>query len=72
MSHPLPKELDELLSKLRHDLNTPLTSTKLLADMLMQGIAGELNEQQKDMINDIISGNEKMIELLKEFREKTV
>lgn len=63
--------MKERISKLRHDLNSPLTSTKLLADMLLQGVAGELNDQQKDMIRDIVNGNEKMIELLKEFREDT-
>lgn len=69
---PIPKELEAEISKLRHDLNNPLTSTKLLADMLLQGAAGELNEQQKELLTDIVGANEKMIEILKAFREKTV
>jgi signal transduction histidine kinase len=62
---------DDPVAKLRHDLNNPLTSTKLLVDLLVQGVAGELNNQQKEMLKDIAESNEKMIQILKEFRDQT-
>jgi signal transduction histidine kinase len=63
--------MSDIIAKLRHDLNNPLTSTKLLVDLLMQGSAGELNSQQKELLRDIAKSNDKMIEILAAFRKKT-
>jgi signal transduction histidine kinase len=58
------------IAKLAHDINNPLASSKLLLDMLINGVAGELNDQQKDMLKDINEANDKIIEIIKEFRNK--
>ncbi len=62
---------EDIIAKLRHDLNNPLTSTKLLIELLLQSTAGELNSQQKDLLKDISTANEKMIELLAASRDHT-
>lgn len=43
----------EFVSLASHQLRTPLTSMSLSLDLLLKGSAGELNEEQKEYLNDI-------------------
>jgi signal transduction histidine kinase len=61
-------ELEKVVSKLSHDIRNPLTSSKLNVDLLLQGVAGPLTDQQKEMLRDIDAAQTKILELIQEFR----
>ena len=63
------KELDRLksnfLATVSHELRTPLTSIIGYSEMLVAGIAGDLNEEQRDFIATIHEKGEQLLELIK-------
>src|SRR5207249_10893352 len=44
---------DELLSHVSHELRTPLTSIHQFATLLLDGLAGELNPEQREHLASI-------------------
>ena len=62
------KELDRLksnfLATISHELRTPLTSIIGYAEMLGNGLAGELNEEQKDFAQTIEERGEHLLALI--------
>lgn len=58
------RELDEaksgFISVASHQLRTPLTSIRWYSEMLLSQDAGPLNESQKDFMNEIHSGAERL------------
>ncbi|MCG8556345.1 MAG: ATP-binding protein [Proteobacteria bacterium] len=62
------KELDRLkgdfLATISHELRTPLTAVIGYTDMLISGIGGELNEQQRGFAQTIQSKGELLLELI--------
>lgn len=62
------KELDRLksnfLATVSHELRTPLTSILGYADMLATGIAGELNEEQREFVQTIRNKGDHLLELI--------
>jgi signal transduction histidine kinase len=48
-------ERREFVSTVSHELRTPLTSMKMYTDMLGEGDAGELNDQQQRLVNNMKS-----------------
>ena len=48
-------ERREFVSTVSHELRTPLTSMKMYTDMLGEGDAGELNDQQHRLVNNMKS-----------------
>lgn len=63
------KELDRLksnfLATVSHELRTPLTSIIGYSEMLAEGIAGELAEEQADFVGTIREKGEQLLELIK-------
>jgi len=63
------KELDRLksnfLATVSHELRTPLTSIIGYSEMLAAGIAGDINEEQRDFIGTIHDKGEQLLELIK-------
>ncbi len=63
------KELDRLksnfLATVSHELRTPLTSIIGYSEMLIAGIAGDINEEQRDFITTIHDKGEQLLELIK-------
>lgn len=56
---------DDLLETLAHDLRTPLTIIKGHLDNLLHGLAGPLNEEQKDALNVAVRNADFLNRLLK-------
>ncbi len=62
------KELDKLksnfLATVSHELRTPLTSVIGYSEMLLEGLAGVLNEEQRDYVKTIMDKGESLLGLI--------
>ncbi|MBS2022913.1 MAG: PocR ligand-binding domain-containing protein [Deltaproteobacteria bacterium] len=52
------------LATVSHELRTPLTSVIGYSEMLLAGLAGELNEEQKDYLKTILEKGEALLRLI--------
>lgn len=62
------KKLDELktdfLNIASHELRTPLTSIRGFAEVVTDGMLGELNEKQKNALSKVVSNSDRLIRLI--------
>ncbi len=62
------KELDRLkssfLATVSHELRTPLTSVIGYSEMLIEGLAGEMNEEQREYVKTIMEKGENLLALI--------
>src|ERR671932_51109 len=56
----------QFLSNISHDLRTPLTAIITHAEILRDGILGELNERQRESVVGIISGGRQPLQMVGE------
>ncbi|MEZ4670519.1 MAG: GAF domain-containing protein [Anaerolineae bacterium] len=61
----------EFVSFVAHELKTPMTSMKGFADLLVNGMAGELNPQQKNFLNTIRTNIDRMNTLVSDLNDVT-
>jgi len=68
-AHDRLKELDRLksnfLATVSHELRTPLTSIIGYSEMLLEGIAGDINQDQREFVETIHSKGEQLLGLIK-------
>ena len=57
---------DEFIALASHQLRTPATVVKQYAAMLAQGYAGDLSEDQTDMITIVYKSNERQLEIIED------
>lgn len=60
----LEQSKDEFVSVASHQLRTPLSAMNWYAEMLLNGDAGALTKNQNEYINEIYTGNQRMVELV--------
>jgi signal transduction histidine kinase len=62
------KEIDKLksnfLATISHELRTPLTSVIGYSEMLLEGLAGGLNDEQRDYVKTIMDKGESLLSLI--------
>jgi PAS domain S-box-containing protein len=62
------KEVDkaktEFVSLASHQLRTPLSSINWYTEMLLNGDAGNINEEQKKYLTEVYAGSQRMVELV--------
>ena len=56
----------QFLANISHDLRTPLTAIITHAEILRDGILGELSPRQRDSVTSIISGGRQLLEMVGE------
>jgi len=56
----------QFLANISHDLRTPLTAMVTHAEILRDGILGELSERQSESINGIINGGRQLLNMVGE------
>lgn len=56
----------EFLATISHELRTPLNSVIGYSDLLLTGLAGELNEKQRDYVQRSLSNGERLLNLINE------
>src|SRR6476661_8789125 len=56
----------QFLSNISHDLRTPLTAIITHAEILRDGILGEVGPKQKDSISVIITGGRQLLDMIAE------
>lgn len=68
LSHEKVAELDQLknnfVATVSHELKTPLTSVIGYAQMLMEGLAGDLNDEQRGYVATILEKGEGLLHLI--------
>src|SRR3954454_499030 len=56
----------QFLSNISHDLRTPLAAIITHAEILRDGMLGELNTKQRDSIGGILSGGHQLLDMIDE------
>jgi PAS domain S-box-containing protein len=60
----MEKARRDFISLSSHQLRTPLTSIKWMADMFLKGDLGKLTDQQREFMNDLYQSANRMAELI--------
>ncbi len=56
----------QFLSNVSHDLRTPLAAIITHAEILREGMLGELNQKQRDSVSGIVNGGQQLIDMIDE------
>lgn len=67
MLRKLDKIKDEFVSIASHQLRTPLTSVKGYVSMILDGDAGKINNQQRELLGEAFISSERMVHLINDF-----
>ncbi len=57
----------EFISLAAHQLRTPITTISLTAEMLLNGLSGNMNDESKEFLDEIMNGVKKMSEMIELF-----
>jgi len=54
----------EFLNNVTHEIRTPMTAVKGYVEMLLEGIAGPLNEDQAALLRKVLAGSDSLVDLV--------
>jgi len=54
----------EFLATMTHELRTPLTAIIGFSELMMEGIMGELNSEQKDSVREVLNNGSTLLEMI--------
>ena len=54
----------EFLANMSHELRTPLNAINGFTEVLLQGMAGDLNEKQREYLQDVLSSGRHLLDLI--------
>ncbi|MCX8053436.1 MAG: PAS domain S-box protein [Armatimonadetes bacterium] len=54
----------EFINNVTHEIRTPMTAVKGYVEMLLEGLAGPLNEAQESMLRKVLVGSESLLDLV--------
>jgi signal transduction histidine kinase len=54
----------EFLATMSHELRTPLTAIIGFSELLMEGVMGELNEEQKDSVKEVLNNGANLLDMI--------
>jgi signal transduction histidine kinase len=61
--------VNQLITKLAHDLRGPLQLVSGYADLLAEGAAGPLNAKQQGYVGSVRSGVKRVLEVIEHWKE---
>src|SRR3954468_23021274 len=56
----------QFLSNISHDLRTPLAAIITHAEILREGMLGDLNAKQRDSVSGIVNGGQQLLDMIDE------
>src|ERR1700716_3452761 len=56
----------QFLSNISHDLRTPLAAIITHAEILREGMLGDLNTKQRDSVSGIVNGGQQLLDMIDE------
>lgn len=65
--HKIDEVKDEFLSIASHQLRTPLTSVKGYISLVLDGDAGPVNAQQRQLLDEAFKSSQRMVSLIEDF-----
>ena len=54
----------EFLASMSHELRTPLNAVIGFSELMLDGITGDINDEQQECLNDILSSGQHLLELI--------
>ncbi len=54
----------EFLASMSHELRTPLNAVIGFSELMLDGITGDINDEQQECLNDILNGGQHLLELI--------
>lgn len=54
----------EFLATMSHELRTPLTAIIGFSELLLEGVMGELNDEQKDSVREVLNNGSNLLEMI--------
>jgi PAS domain S-box-containing protein len=54
----------EFLASMSHELRTPLNAVIGFSELMLDGVSGEINDEQRDCLNDILSSGQQLLSLI--------
>ncbi len=69
INSPAVETSDERLERLSHDFRAPLNIIIGFTQLLLDGVPGEINEEQRRSLNDILNSSRCLLNLVRDYLE---